>query len=209
MAVAQQSRRQKRKAAAREKKEPSYVLIAAPLAPGQEQPPPPPVLLSPDLLHSRERMFAIAASVRFRGWLLEMMALRGITMDHWPFPDAHSLLHASGHTQVKLSMANRTVVAVELLTIFIEANLLLRVKWPAYPTIDVEDEAAEEWTPRDEGEAAAVGLSIRHPRRGERRPEPELPGCQGHAGKCKGLRRYGERFCPTCRRAELTKMRAS
>lgn len=191
----------------REAKEPSYVLVAAPPPLGQEQPPPPPVLLTPDLLHSRERMFAIAASVRFRGWLLEMMALRGVTMDHWPFPDTHSLFHASGHTQAKLSAANRTVVAVELLTIFIEANLLLRVKWPAYPTVDVEDEAADEWSPRDEGEAAAVGLSIRHPRRGERRPEPELPGCQGHGGTCKGLRRYGERFCPTCRAAELKRMR--
>ncbi len=141
----------------------------------------PPVLLSDDLLYSRERMYVIAAASRFEHWLLSHIASIGVPLDDCLRP-------------------------ATLLPIYVEACLLLRVRYPAF-RVQVEDEPDDEWFPRDEVEAVAVGLSVRRPRRRDRRPEPELPGCQGDGGTCARLRRFGERFCSVCRTSELRRLR--
>lgn len=197
--------KRKRAPKAPRKPESSYVLVAPPLQPGETPPPPVPVLLSPDLLFNRERAYAMHAVAGFRGWLLEHMAARSVTLDHWPYTDVFDMLNAA-RRRGRLSDGNRSLLVVELLTAFVEANLLLRVRFPAYRVV-VEDEPDDDWAPRDESEAVAVGLSIRHPRKSDPRPEAELPGCQGDGGRCVGLRRFGERFCPSHRAAELKRMR--
>lgn len=139
--------------------------------------------MTPDLLYQRERATAIAHALRFKRWLLLHVAAHGIPLDN-------------------------VMVPVLLLTVYVEATLLLRVKYPATRPVECPDEDEPEyWRPRNAEEAAEVGLYM--PRKWPRKPAPAtLPGCQADGGTCTGLRRYGERFCSQHRRAELARMRS-
>lgn len=134
--------------------------------------------LSPDLLYQRERAYARAAADNFERWLVYHVAAERIQMDS-------------------------VMRVVELIVIFVECMLLARVKWPdLYTSDDVEDD----WTPQTASEAAACGLYVKPPKR-DRLLAPTLPGCQGGAGHCQRLRRYGEKYCPACRAVEVRRMR--
>lgn len=164
---------------------------------GQPAVPPPdfgprcddPADLSPPLLYRREMAYAMCYALRFERWLLEFIAAAGIPLDSCILP-------------------------VTLLPIYVEACFKARIAFPGClpaPVEPADDESdAEAELAWDIPTAVAEGLSV-HCRPERTRPLPaNLPGCNGtddSGNACARLRRYGERFCPVCRRKELERMR--
>lgn len=152
-------------------------------------PPIDPPDLSQDLVYLRERSYALYRTRRFELWLLMLAASERV-----PLPKVETLLYC-------------LVARVQL-------QLLAPILWPQFYAAPLEPDDQD--TPpetyiaiRHESEAAAHGMTVRRVRR-TTRPIPSLPGCQGRdaAGKaCANLRAYGERFCPSCRRAEIERLR--
>lgn len=146
--------------------------------------PPPDLATLPEDLHfNRELSFTRAAANRFSCWLAEHIARERIPLDE-------------------------VMIPVKLLNLFVFESLLARVRWPHLFVVEGYDEGEDAfWTPQNEADAMDAGLTVRRVRRGEERPPVNLPGCAGFSGTCPRFRRYGERFCPKCRRAELERMR--
>lgn len=144
-----------------------------------EKPPAP--LLTPDLLYNRERAYALADADEFKCWLLTHIAQQRIPLDS-------------------------VFVAVTCLTAYVKYFLLARVEWPELYERDAEPD--EDWMPTTEAEAVAVGLSIIRPRRRKPPTAALLPGCKG-PGNCPNLRPYGQRFCKSCAKKELERIRAA
>jgi hypothetical protein len=96
---------------------------------------------------------------------------------------------------------------IELLTIFVEINLLHRLSSPDHYD---DGEPEEEEIELNEDYALAAGLTI-HPRREQRKKKNLLPDCRSETFtgvKCDRLRPPGERFCTRCGRIYLLMMRA-
>lgn len=135
--------------------------------------------LPEDLHLKRELSYARAKANEFQTWLAFHIAAERIPLDNVSRP-------------------------VWLLNQLVLAWLVAKAK---YPHLFWAPEPEETWTPQDEADAIDAGLTIRRVRRGDARPPANLTGCAGENGHCTLLRRYGERFCAKCRRAELARLR--
>jgi len=159
-------------------------------APPEHGPPVPPESLPPDLLYQRERAYAQCMSQRMEWWLLHHMADMDIRHD----------------LRVERRLERRLGRIIALVPAYVEAVLMARLLYPgSFPPPDVDEEAEEE--PLDEGAAMSQGLTVYAPRVRRKLAPPDLPGCQGDGGACPRLRRYGERFCPRCRKVERERMK--
>lgn len=146
-----------------------------------------PETLTPKLLYQREQAYAMCMAVRMETWLAVYIAENGIPADS----------------------CARVLI---LLPIYVEAMLKARIVFPdCFPKTEVDEEDEPVEIAWDEDEAAAEGLSI-HPAPAPRLlPAPTLPGCQGEdasGGPCERLRRYGDRFCPSCASKEKRRLKA-
>lgn len=152
--------------------------------------------LPDDLLYTREGAYAMCVTLRLRHWLFE--AIDPVAEWH----DADRTIRLD-HPDLPLPFA--------LLSIYVEATLKSRILFPdcrnRVEFDDAEDTADD--LQLSEADAKAAGLMIRRRKR-PAKEKPSLPGCQGFAGEvCMRLRHVGERFCPTCRKKELDRLRNS
>ena len=146
---------------------------------------PAPLSLPPELVRQQEILLAWCSARRLERWML----LCGVN-------------ESCKHTDSGVA---------ELTAIYVESWLIASIQWPALAVIAIDDEPEEIWSPRDEEDALAMGLTIiRRPERTKLAP-PSLPGCAGtiNGKPCLRPRRAGERFCPSCRKAALAAMRAA
>lgn len=152
----------------------------APLPPPEFGPPVEIDQLDTHLLYRRELAYAMCMSLRVERWMLEYVAAVGIPLDNCLLP-------------------------VLLVPIYVEATLKSRILFPDdYMPVEVEEEEEVEL---DVFEARRAGLTVKRPKR-VRKPKPNLPGCHGFLGaNCNNLRRYGEKFCPSCRKKEIDRLR--
>lgn len=151
--------------------------------------------LPPAMLRNRELIHAWAASRRVEQWFRLHCASLGIPLDSaWQ--------------------------SIELLTTYVEAELVSRVMWPAEYVIVTDGDDDEEDYPIRDADAPAHGLHIEPPPVPREKRFATLPGCQWHLiadvcheqmqsakEPCQTLRVYGQRFCPKHENAYLRMMR--
>lgn len=162
-------------------KEPGYVLVT-PTSTETASIPPDLASLPADLHYRRERTYANAAACRFENWLQQHCAENRIPLDN-------------------------IFRAYTLVTLYVRCMLLARVEWPECFVPVAEEPEEPEPDVAYEADAIRAGLTIQRRRRGDRRPAANLPGCAGGNGTCTRMRRYGERYCPKCRKLELERLR--
>lgn len=140
-----------------------------------------------DTQYQREKLYGWAMSRRFFDWLVLYTAYCRVPLDE-------------------------VLLNLEGLAACLEIHLVAIATWPhLYPIPEPEevDEGPEVVAPRVEREATDAGLTVNNWRRKRARPAPSLPGCHGtpNGQSCQNLRRFGELYCPSCRRHERQRMR--
>jgi hypothetical protein len=162
-------------------KQPAGYVVVSPTV---DAPPPDLETLPAGLLKSREMAFAECMKYRMEGWLAHFIAARGIPAD-------------------------ACAVGFLLLPIYVEAYLKACILFPELLPRDEPDDDEPDEPVITAGDVHRAGLTVIRKRPGKHKPVPTLPGCRGIVAglECGELRRYGERFCPSCMRAERERKR--
>lgn len=149
------------------------------------------VIDDPLVIFNREVAFARAMAWRFDHWLTQHVADCRIPLD-------------------------AVLTPVTLLSCFVECVLVSRATWPELaPKREEEEYIHPAYQPRDEADAAELGLYPVRNRKGKKIKATDasfcLPGCAGKdadGADCRKLRAYGQRFCPGCETAMRARIRA-